>query len=286
VTTHPLETVTRLNLRRRPGIPCREGRFRAFGEPTVAVLKLQTRSTVSARTVSDRSASLDEPSREELEAAATRLAAPAEVSADGRLVVEARTLLPTDHGTFDVRLFRFDGDPAEHLAISVGDLTLADPLPVRIHSECFTGEVLHSRRCECDQQLDFALRRIQALGRGMVVYLRQEGRGIGLANKLKAYALQAMGADTVDANRLLGLPDDSRTYDAAAALLRHLGVAAVHLMTNNPAKVDGLSALGVAVTGRTPVLVADNPIARRYLETKRDRMSHQVPELPRRRAGR
>jgi GTP cyclohydrolase II len=214
----------------------------------------------------------------DLDAVARRLAQPAEVSGDGRLVVLARTDLPTDHGTFDLRLFQFDGAPEEHLAISCGDLSGDEPVLVRMHSECFTGEVLHSQRCECADQLAHALRTIQAHGRGLVVYLRQEGRGIGLANKLRAYALQAMGADTVDANRLLGLPDDAREYDAAAAVLRHLGLCEVRLLTNNPAKVRGLETLGIRVVDRVPVVVPKNPIAARYLLTKRERMDHEVPE--------
>jgi len=221
--------------------------------------------------------------RESLEQAAERLKRPVELGEGGRLVVHARTELPTEHGTFDVRLFTFDGRPEEHLAISLGELSDGgradvEPLPVRVHSECWTGEVLGSLRCECKQQLDFALQHVQRQGRGLVIYLRQEGRGIGLANKLKAYALQARGADTVDANRLLGLPDDARTYDMAAALLRHLGVSRVKLVTNNPAKVRALEGAGITVAGRTPVLVATNPIAAHYLATKRDRMDHAVPD--------
>jgi GTP cyclohydrolase II len=196
-----------------------------------------------------------------------------------RLPRPTKTELPTEHGLFDVRLFHFAGTSQEHLAISLGEPGGDEPLPVRIHSECFTGEVLHSQRCECAAQLSFALETIHRLGRGLVIYLRQEGRGIGLANKLRAYALQAKGADTVDANRLLGLPDDARTYDAAAAVLRHLNVKAVRLLTNNPAKGRALEALGISVAERLPVLVASNPIAARYLETKRDRMEHDVPEL-------
>lgn len=214
-----------------------------------------------------------------LKALAEQLKRPAETSADGAVVVEAVTPLPTEHGLFDVRLFRYQHGAEEHLAISCGDLSAPGPVPVRIHSECFTGEVLRSQRCECADQLAHALKQIQALGRGVVVYLRQEGRGIGLANKLKAYCLQAEGADTVDANRLLGLPDDARTYEAAAAVLRHLGVSSVRLMTNNPAKSRALAALGIPVADRVPVIVASNPIAARYLETKRDRMEHVVPSL-------
>lgn len=194
-----------------------------------------------------------------------------------RVVVEAQTRLPTEHGLFDVRLFHFDESPAEHLALVHGDLGGNEAVLLRVHSECFTGEVLGSMRCECAGQLHYAMDRIVEEGRGVVVYLRQEGRGIGLANKLRAYALQEEGADTVDANRLLGLPDDARKYDAAAAVLRHLGVANVRLMTNNPAKVHALQALGLTVAETIPVLVADNLLARKYLQTKRDRMNHLVP---------
>ena len=215
-----------------------------------------------------------------LEAMARRLKAPAEVLLDGRIVVDALTELPTEHGVFDVRLFRFDGDAAEHLAISCGALAGGEPLPVRLHSECLTSEVLGSLKCDCADQLSHALRMIQSAGRGVVIYLRQEGRGVGLANKLKAYALQREGADTVDANRLLGLPDDSRRYDAAAAMLRHLGVPAVRLITNNREKVRALESLGISVAERLPTLVATHPLATQYLATKRDRMDHDLPGRP------
>lgn len=216
-------------------------------------------------------------SPEELLAHARRLAQPVERSADGRLVIEAATVLPTSDGPFDLRLFHFDGGPEEHLALSVGDVGGPEPLLVRVHSECLTSEVLGSLKCDCADQLSFALRAVQEAGRGMVVYLRQEGRGIGLANKLRAYALQRLGADTVDANRLLGLPDDARDYGAAAALFTHLGVRSVRLLTNNPAKSQALEAHGIAVAGMLPVLVACHPLAKAYLETKRERMAHRVP---------
>jgi GTP cyclohydrolase II len=247
----------------------------------VKIVSFPARPAISGRIrrVSDdmESRSDDGSSPEALEALARRLQKPAEISLDGRIVVEARTELPTEHGTFDVRLFRFAGGSEEHLAISCGELTGDEPLPIRIHSECFTGEVLSSVRCECANQLDFALQTFQSLGRGLVIYLRQEGRGIGLANKLRAYALQARGADTVDANRLLGLPDDARQYDAAAALLRHLDVKSVRLMTNNPSKVRALEQLSISVADRMPSLVATNSMAAHYLQTKRDRMDHHVP---------
>lgn len=201
-----------------------------------------------------------------------------ERSADGNLVVQASTPLPTVHGTFDLRLFEFKGQQQEHLAISVGELSGDEPVLVRLHSECLTGEILGSLKCDCGDQLDYALKAITQEGRGLVLYLRQEGRGIGLANKLRAYALQALGADTVDANRLLGLPDDARQYDAAAAALRHLGVKSVRLLTNNPSKVQSLEKLGIPVMERVPVVVANNPIAVEYLLTKRERMDHQFSD--------
>jgi GTP cyclohydrolase II len=148
---------------------------------------------------------------------------------------------------------------------------------VRIHSECITSEVFGSLKCDCKDQLEAAQAEIARRGFGAVLYLRQEGRGIGLANKVRAYALQAHGADTVDANRLLGLPVDARRYDAAAAMLGVLGVRSVELLTNNPAKEEALRTLGVDVVGRVPVLVPTNPFSATYLETKRSRMRHVIP---------
>jgi GTP cyclohydrolase II len=165
----------------------------------------------------------------------------------------------------------------QHVALSMGALSGKSHVPVRIHSECITSEVFGSLKCDCKDQLEAAQAEIARRGFGAVLYLRQEGRGIGLANKVRAYALQAHGADTVDANRLLGLPDDARRYDAAAAILGHLGVNSVELMTNNPAKEEALRALGIEVVKRTPVIVPTNPIAATYLETKRSRMRHVIP---------
>jgi len=158
-----------------------------------------------------------------------------------------------------------------------GDIRGASDLPIRIHSECMTSEVFGSLKCDCKEQLDAALTEVALRGAGAVLYLRQEGRGIGLANKIRAYELQAKGADTVDANRLLGLPDDAREYHSAAHMLEYFDVQSVQLMTNNPAKVDALRSLGVEVTGRLPVVVAPNPFSARYLETKRARMAHELP---------
>lgn len=197
-----------------------------------------------------------------------------------RLVLTAESPLPTRHGTFVVKVFRYEDEPdKEHLAIVSGDVSGRDDVPIRMHSECLTSEVLGSLKCDCREQLEFALRHIAHHGPGVVFYLRQEGRGIGLTNKIRAYALQARGVDTVDANRALGLPDDTRRYESAAAMLRHLGVRSVRLMTNNPEKVDALRDLGVDVRDRIPVLIAPNPHSQRYLAVKRQRMNHALPHI-------
>ena len=202
-----------------------------------------------------------------------------------RLEVLAKAPLPTRFGTFDAQVFRFGpGDATvglsdEHVALCIGHLQGRSRIAVRIHSECLTSEVFGSLKCDCKDQLEAAQKEIARRGLGVVLYLRQEGRGIGLANKMRAYALQAHGADTVDANRMLGLPDDARKYDAAAEMIRHLGIRSVELMTNNPAKVEALSSLGIEVVGRLPVIVPTNPFSARYLETKRARMHHALPAL-------
>ena len=185
----------------------------------------------------------------------------------------ATTRLPTAHGEFDVRVWRAP-DGKEHLAISVGDLEGERAVPVRIHSECLTSEVLGSLKCDCKAQLDAALGLIQAEGRGVVLYLRQEGRGIGLGNKIRAYSLQERGADTVDANRMLGFEDDLRRYDVAADMLRALGVRSAMLITNNPSKVEGLQEAGVPIVKRVPLVAGVNTVNLHYLETKRRRMGH------------
>jgi GTP cyclohydrolase II len=184
--------------------------------------------------------------------------------------------IPTEYGEFRVLAYREDGSNDEHVAIVKGDVVGRESVLVRVHSECFTGEVLHSLKCDCREQLDFALRKVADEACGAVFYLRQEGRGIGLGNKLKAYALQAEGADTVDANRMLGFPDDMRRYHVASAMTRDLGIRSVALMTNNPEKVSALRAEGIAVTSRVPVRVPLNAFSRPYLETKGHRMGHLV----------
>lgn len=200
-----------------------------------------------------------------------------------RLEELALAPLPTRHGTFQLRVYRWDDANAhpslsrEHCALVLGDVRGQRNVPVRVHSECLTGEVFSSLKCDCREQFDHAQAAIAQHGFGVILYLRQEGRGIGLANKVRAYALQAMGADTVEANELLHLPVDARTYDVAAAMLRDLGIESVALMTNNPAKVDDLRRLGITVESRLPVLIPANPFSASYLEVKRRRMAHELP---------
>ncbi|MEJ5915944.1 GTP cyclohydrolase II, partial [Pseudokineococcus sp. 1T1Z-3] len=186
------------------------------------------------------------------------------------------TFLPTAHGTFTLHGFRA-GDGTEHVALVLGDPSdaAAGPPLVRVHSECLTGDALGSWRCDCGDQLDAALRAVAAEGRGVVVYLRgQEGRGIGLLAKVKAYALQDAGADTVDANTALGLPVDAREYGTAAAVLSALGVPSVRLMTSNPAKAAALEAAGVEVAEVVGLLVPDRPTSAAYRRTKVERLGH------------
>jgi 3,4-dihydroxy 2-butanone 4-phosphate synthase/GTP cyclohydrolase II len=183
--------------------------------------------------------------------------------------------VPTAHGDFVCQAWRSTLDGVEHLALTRGDVAGGEPVLVRVHSECLTGDVFGSRRCDCGPQLDDALRAIAEAGRGVVVYLRgHEGRGIGLAHKLAAYNLQERGHDTVDANRVLGLPVDNREYGIGAQILVDLGVRRMRLMTNNPAKYDGLQGFGLEIVERVPL--APRPTAENiaYLETKRRRMGH------------
>ena len=195
-------------------------------------------------------------------------------------VVETR--LPTDYGYFRAIGFRNTVTGFDSVALIAGepDTDGGVDVPVRVHSECLTGDVFGSRRCDCGQQLDAALRLIQERGRGIVIYLRgQEGRGIGLMEKLRAYRLQDSGLDTVDANLQLGHTADSREYSTAAQILRELGIKSVNLMSNNPAKVADLTGHGVEITGRTRLPVEVNEDNVRYLRTKRDRMGHDLPAV-------
>ncbi len=181
--------------------------------------------------------------------------------------------IPTQEGTFQLCLYHNDKDDKEHLALTMGDVA-GEGVLVRIHSECFTGDVLGSRRCDCGEQLHLAMERIAEEGRGVVVYLRQEGRGIGLLEKLKAYNLQDQGYDTVEANLALGHQADEREYDVGVAILRDLGVQSVRLLTNNPKKIESLEALGMLVVERVPVVATIHDDNRAYLETKARRMHH------------
>jgi GTP cyclohydrolase II len=188
----------------------------------------------------------------------------------------SQTSLPTTHGQLTMVVYR-EGAGLEHVAMVAGDVGAlgTDDVLCRVHSECLTSEVFGSVKCECKLQLDRALDLIARRGRGVVIYLRgHEGRGIGLGDKVRAYALQEQGHDTVDANRLLGLPDDVRNFGPVGDILRDLGVRSVSLMTNNPLKVEALTALGIQVTRRVPHLVPGSNTAMRYLATKGERMGH------------
>jgi 3,4-dihydroxy 2-butanone 4-phosphate synthase / GTP cyclohydrolase II len=193
-------------------------------------------------------------------------------------VVETR--LPTEHGEFTAVGYRAMVDGAEHVALVYGDIGDGDDVLVRVHSECLTGDVFSSVRCDCGPQLDAALQRVAAAGRGVVLYMRgHEGRGIGLLHKLQAYQLQDRGLDTVDANLELGLPADARDYGTGAQILYDLGVRSMRLLTNNPAKRAGLEGYGLTVTGREALPVRLHPENVRYLRTKRDRMGHLFEAL-------
>ena len=185
------------------------------------------------------------------------------------------THIPTKFGAFRLLLFRDQSDH-DHVAFVLGTVAGKRNVLTRVHSECFTGEVLGSLRCDCASQLELALARIAAAGRGVLIYLRQEGRGIGLLDKLRAYNLQDLGHDTVDANLLLGRAVDERTYHAAALILRELNIASIELLTNNPAKVAALHDLGIVIQGRAPLPGAVHRESNYYLETKARRMGHDI----------
>ncbi|NMA43295.1 MAG: bifunctional 3,4-dihydroxy-2-butanone-4-phosphate synthase/GTP cyclohydrolase II [Oligosphaeraceae bacterium] len=184
--------------------------------------------------------------------------------------------LPTEFGIFDLHCFVAKNDGREHLALVYGEVAGQENVLTRVHSECLTGDVFHSRRCDCGQQLAAAMRQVVANGSGVVVYMRQEGRGIGLVNKLHAYRLQEKGLDTVDANIKLGFPPDLREYGIGAQILANLGVKSIRLLTNNPKKIVGLQGYGLQVTGREPIIVPVNEHDEKYLQTKKERMQHML----------
>jgi GTP cyclohydrolase II len=190
--------------------------------------------------------------------------------------VPSTARLPTSHGEFNIRVFHEASSGFDHVALTIGDMKGPDPVMVRVHSECLTGDAFGSLRCDCGPQLDAALKQIAKKGWGVVLYLRQEGRGIGLHAKIQAYHLQDQGADTLDANLMLGLPGDARDYRIASTMLNALGVAEVCLLSNNPDKVSQLEYHGIKVAQRMPLLVGVSPDNKDYLQTKADRMGHQI----------
>jgi 3,4-dihydroxy 2-butanone 4-phosphate synthase/GTP cyclohydrolase II len=192
----------------------------------------------------------------------------------------ASTRLPTDFGEFTAIAYEATVYSRVHFALVMGAVSGDDPVLVRMHSECLTGDVFHSLRCDCGPQLNLALSMIQKEGRGVVVYLRQEGRGIGLHNKIRAYELQDQGKDTVEANQALGFNADLRDYGIGAQILVDLGLKNLRLVTNNPAKRAGLEGYGLTVLERVPVEVPANPENRKYLSTKRDKLGHLLSSLP------
>lgn len=195
---------------------------------------------------------------------------------DELVKVECSAKLPTDSGTFELVGFDNQLDGKEHIAIVKGEVAGKENVLVRIHSECFTGDILGSYRCDCGSQLKKAMRTIEDKGEGIVLYLRQEGRGIGLINKIKAYKLQDSGLDTVDANLALGFGEDERDYAVAAQMLKALGVKSVVLMTNNPAKIEGLESYGMKVVKRAEIEIKPNEVNEKYLRTKFERMGHKL----------
>jgi GTP cyclohydrolase II/3,4-dihydroxy 2-butanone 4-phosphate synthase/GTP cyclohydrolase II len=200
------------------------------------------------------------------------------VRPEGKKLVElyAEAPLPTRHGTLRALVFRERGTDKEHVVAVKGDVRGHEGVSVRVHSECLTGEILGSLKCDCREQLEHALDLIGSAERGAVIYLRQEGRGIGLGNKIRAYALQAHGIDTYEANRQLGFGEDLRRYDIAACMLEQLGVLSIDLITNNPLKLKGLEEQGIRVRRRIPSVATSNPHNIGYLRTKRERSGHLI----------
>lgn len=187
---------------------------------------------------------------------------------------QAEAQLPTEWGVFTISAHTDDtGDYTPHFALKHPEMDVNQPVYVRVHSECITGDIFHSQKCDCGQQLAESMK-IVAQNKGVLIYLRQEGRGIGIINKLKAYKHQEQGMDTIEANEALGLASDYRVYDVAAAILKSIGIKKVRLITNNPDKISGLNRDGIEVVERIPLIIAPNQDSAGYLETKEKQMGH------------
>lgn len=191
----------------------------------------------------------------------------------------AETTLPTEHGAFDLVVYETEIDDQNHLALVKGDVSGKEDVLVRVHSECMTGDVFHSMRCDCGGQLHEAMRLIEQEGSGVLVYMRQEGRGIGLVNKIKAYTLQDQGMDTEEANLHLGFDPDPREYGIGAQILLDLGITTMRLITNNPVKRRGLQGYGLTITDRVPIEIDSNPHSKKYLDTKREKFGHLLSRV-------
>lgn len=192
---------------------------------------------------------------------------------------EVKTQLPTQYGTFDIIAYSDEIEGKEYVALVKGDVSGGENVMVRLHSECLTGDIFGSKRCDCGEQLHRSLEEIEANGNGVLIYLRQEGRGIGLVNKLKAYNLQQQGFDTVEANHKLGFADDLRDYAVAAQIIRDLKIKSVALLTNNPSKIEGLQKYGIQVNGRSEIEIHANAQNVHYLKTKKEKMGHLLKQV-------